>query len=235
VNCIIIDDNELAIKTLKSLLANFCPKVNVLSSCQDINSGVKMINDLNPDFIFLDVEIKEEIGFDIFSFFPSPNFSVIFTTAHEKYALEAIKKKCFGYLLKPIDPAELVGILNQLEEIKTVVDENVKVDSTKRISFIINDEHVFIDENDIVYLMADGKYTDIITKNSATYKSSKNLEEIESSLSSNFFRCHKGHIVNMNFVEKFIKNELRIVLADGSYLYLASRRKDEFLKLFHRF
>ena len=232
INCIIIDDNEQAIKTLTSLLENFCPNVKVLGFSQTIKEGVKLINTFQPDLLFLDVEIKNEMGFDLFSFFPNPTFSVIFTTAHEKYALKAIKNNCFGYLLKPIDPAELVKTITSLQQ-KKEFDFSIN-NTNKRVSFIINNEYVFIDENDIIYLKADGKYTDIITKSNQAYKSTKNLGDIEPLLSEIFFRCHKSYIINMNFIEKFIKDELKIILTDNSEIYLASRRKDDFLKLFYR-
>ena len=235
-NCIIIDDNELAIKTLKSLLANFCPNVHVIGASQNISSGVKLINELNPEIVFLDVEIKNEMGFDLFSFFPNPTFSIIFTTAHEKYAFKAIKSNCLDYLLKPIDPAELVKTISAYELDKKVnlVNNSIENNSPKRIAFIINNEYVFLNENEIMYLKADGKYTDIITQNNKNHKSTKNLGEIEPLLSGNFFKCHKGCIVNMNFISKFVKDELRIILTDSSEIDLAARRKDDFLKLFYR-
>ena len=235
-NCIIIDDNELAIKTLKSLLVNFCPNVTVTGSSQTISSGVKLINELNPEIVFLDVEIKNEMGFDLFSFFPNPTFSVIFTTAHEKYAFQAIKSNCFDYLLKPIDPTELVKTVAAYELDKKKILDNTALENNaaKRIAFIINNEYVFINENEIIYLKADGKYTDIITKNNKIHKSSKNLGEIESLLPGHFFKCHKACIINMNFISKFIKDDLIIVLTDTSEIDLAARRKDDFLKLFYR-
>lgn len=233
-NCIIIDDNEQAIKTLTSLLANFCPNVKVLGFSQTIKEGVKLINTFQPDLLFLDVEIKNEMGFDLFSFFTNPTFAVVFTTAHEKYALKAIKNNCSGYLLKPIDPAELVKTINSIKQKEYISIELNKGNPSKRLTFIVNNEYVFIDENEIMYLKADGKYTDIVTVNNKTHKSSKNLGEIESLLPHNFFKCHKACIVNMNFISKFIKDDLQIILTDNSTVYLAYRRKEDFLKLFHR-
>lgn len=235
-NCIIIDDNELAIKTLKSMIVNFCPNVSVIGSSQNIANGVKLINELSPDIVFLDVEIKNEMGFDLFSFFPKPTFSVIFTTAHEKYAYMAIKSKFFDYLLKPIDPTELVKTIASFEfdkKNKRIIDTSYSI-LPKRIAFIINNQYVFIGENDIIYLKADGKYTDVIMKNNKIHKSSKNLGEIELLLSENFFKCHKGCIINMNFISKFIKDDLIIVLSDNSEIDLAARRKEAFLNLFYR-
>jgi len=225
INCIIIDDNEQAIKTLTSLLENFCPNVKVLGFSQTIKEGVKLINTFQPDLLFLDVEIKNEMGFDLFSFFPNPTFSVIFTTAHEKYALKAIKNNCFGYLLKPIDPAELVRTFTSFEQRKSISIESNKENPSKRITFIVNNEYVFIDENEIVYLKADGKYTDIVTVNNKIHKSSKNLGEIESLLPPNFFKCHKACIINMNFISKFIKDDLQIILTDNSTVHFSLSKK----------
>lgn len=234
--CIIIDDNEMAIKTLKSLLLNFCPDVEVLGSSQSIDEGVKLINEIKPDLLFLDVEIKNEIGFDLLSFFPNPSFSIIMTTAHEKYALNAIKNHCDGYLLKPIEPLELVKTVSDLtsktNQRSTVEEGDRKI--AKRLALVVNGEYLFLDESEILYLKADGKYTDITCTEERIFKSTKNLGEIENLLSESFFKCHKGYIINLDFVDKFKKNEYRIIMSDGSEIDLASRRKDEFLKLFER-
>lgn len=234
--CIIIDDNEMAIKTLKSLLLNFCPNVEVIGSSQSIEVGVKLINELNPDLLFLDVEIKNEIGFDLLSFFPDSTFAIIMTTAHEKYALNAIKNHCDGYLLKPIEPVELVktisSIKNKIDQRLVLLDDDKKM--SKRLALVVNNEYLFLDENEILYLKADGKYTDITATKGRMFKSTKNLGEIEHLLSPSFFKCHKGYIINLDFVDKYKKNEYRIIMADGSEIDLASRRKDEFLKLFER-
>jgi two-component system, LytTR family, response regulator len=234
-NCIIIDDNELAIRTLSTLISNFCPQVNIFGTSQSIEGGVKLINELKPDLVFLDVEIKTELSFDLFSYFSQPEFSVIFTTAHEKYALKAIQNNCFGYLLKPIETAELVKLVSAFGK-NYEINKNATVSNqqSKRIAFIVNNEYLFINENDILYLNADGKYTDVITSDGKVHKSSKNIGEIELLLPSNFFKCHKSSIVNMNHIIKFIKDDLKIILKDNTELDLAARRKEEFLKLFSR-
>jgi two-component system, LytTR family, response regulator len=234
ISCIIIDDNELAIKTLNSLILNFCPQLNVMATSQTITNGVNLINEHQPELVFLDVEIKTELSFDLFSYFSKPKFKVIFTTAHEKYALSAIKHKCFGYLLKPIDAKELVRLVNDFENHKTSISNETNSTEEKRLALIENNEYFFVNMEDILYLNADGKYTEIVLSNKTKHVSSKNLGEIEALLPSYFFKCHKAYIINMNSVTKFIKDDMKIVMKDGVQIDLAARRKDEFLKQFNR-
>lgn len=236
-NCIIIDDNELAIETLVNLIEIFYPSMKVLGSSQTIEKGVKLIHQYQPDVIFLDVEILNDLGFELLTYFPEPTFSVIFTTAHEKYAYIAIKNGCYDYLLKPIFPTDLVNTLHKLESEKysSAKIEKPKNESNKRIALIINGEYVFLEENQILYLKADGRYTNIyLVDNKEVYTSNKNLGEIEKLLSEKFFKCHKASIINMTYVAKFIKEELVIVLKDGIEIELANRRKELFLKYFNK-
>ena len=111
---IIIDDNKAAIKSLGSLLKHFCPNVSVVGTSQTIKNAVALINELNPQVVFLDVEMNNESGFDLFSFFPDPNFAVVVTSSHQKYAVEAFRTNCFDYLLKPIDVKELVNTMSRI-------------------------------------------------------------------------------------------------------------------------
>lgn len=235
-NCIIIDDNELAIETLINMLEIFCPNVVVLGSSQTIESGVKLINQHNPDVVFLDVEILNDFGFDLFTYFPNPSFSVIFTTAHEKYALRAIKNGCFDYLLKPIVPSDLVKTLHNLsiDKNNSTSTDKINEDSAKRIALVIDNEYVFLNEEEMLLLKADGRFTNIQMVNNQIYKSSKNLGEIEKLLSEKFFKCHKATIINIQFVTKFIKEHLIIVLNNEIEVELANRRKDAFLKYFNK-
>lgn len=126
--CIIVDDNELAIETLEELLKLFCDQVIVVGKAQSIKSAVSLINELKPEIVFLDVEMNNESGFDLFPHFPKPNFLVVFTTSHEQYALKAFKTDCFDYLLKPIDPEELTNSIRKIEQEKQALAKKTQID-----------------------------------------------------------------------------------------------------------
>ena len=128
-NCIIVDDDPNCIKALNGLILEYLPNVKVMGTAKNLKEAVTLINTHEPDAVFLDVEIQDESGFDLFKFIPSPEFEVIFTTAHEKYALKAIKSSCFDFLLKPIDIEELTSTIVKQEKEKYGVyrDENNKL------------------------------------------------------------------------------------------------------------
>ncbi len=239
-NCIIIDDNELAIKTLNNLLLNYCPKVNVLGQAQTINDAVILVNKFQPSLVFLDVEMNNETGFDLLNYFPEPNFNIIFTTAHEKYALKAIKNNCFDFLLKPIDAKELVQAISDFEKrvnlsvqnnnVKSLIDSTFQI--TKKIACITPQGFSFINEEDVLCFRADGKYTQIITYKKEQFTSTKNIGEIEETVSSQFFRCHKSWLINLKYVTSYNKHDNTAILANDIQIDVSVRKRDEFIQQF---
>lgn len=244
-NCIIVDDDAGCIDTLESILKTYCPKLNIVGKAQDISTAVQLINSASPELVFLDVEIGNEMGFDLFNYFSDPEFKVVFTTAHEKYALKAIKSSCYDFLLKPVAIQEVVNVVAKLEkEAKMASGKHVNVlmDNLKskdnvlqKIAIPSNEGYAFINVNDIISLEADGKYTKIVTQSGLKSLSTKNIGEFEELLNSDlFFRTHKSWIVNLNHVKKFNKSESMVLLSNETSAEVSSRKKDEFIKLFNR-
>jgi two-component system, LytTR family, response regulator len=244
-NCVIVDDDPTCISALEGIIKSYCPQLQIRGAASDISAAVKLINGVHPDVVFLDVEIGAESGFDLFSYFSDPGFEVVFTTAHEKYALKAIKSSCFDFLLKPINTQELVNVVGKLEKEKKktagknvdVLLDNLKVKDNilQKIAIPSNDGYVFVSTNDIVCLEADGKYTKIETRDGSRSLSTKNIGEFEELLNGEqFFRTHKSWIINLSCVKKYLKNENRVLLNNNSSAEVSSRKKDEFLKLFDR-
>lgn len=241
---LIIDDNEQAIKTLDGLIKHFCPRVKIIGKAQSIKDAVLLINELSPDIVFLDVEMNNETGFDLFPFFPKMNFIVVFTTSHEKYAIKAFKTECFDYLLKPIDPTELASSIGRIEKEKgdilnaqreqLLCNKSQTNSAIKKVAFISEKGYSFINEADIVYFNADGKYTNIFTNKKEIFISSKNIGEIESTLSGNFFRCHKSWIINLNYITKYLKDKNQVLLLNSVVVEISSLRKNDFFKLFNK-
>ncbi len=246
-NCIIVDDDPNCIKALNGLIQEYLPNVKVMGTAKNLKEAVQLINSHEPDAVFLDVEIQDESGFDLFKFIPSPEFEVIFTTAHEKYALKAIKSSCFDFLLKPIDIEELMNTMSrlnsrlksnhQIKERASVLLKNVDEQSKKvsRIAIPTSDEMVFVETDRIMYLEGDAKYTKIHTVDDKDFLSSKNIGEFEEFLDDEvFFRCHRSWIVNLNFINKFHKSDSQIELNNGHLIDVSTRKKEAFMKLFNR-
>ena len=242
----IIDDEAVCISLLSKQLEKCGKQVSIVGNAHSISEAVEKIQELLPELIFLDVELKGETGFDLFTKFPLPNFQVIFTTAHSKYAIQAIKSSCLEYLLKPIDNDELLAAIQKFEKLKQVsinqqrlevLMENINNGTSviNKIAIPHYENMVFVNVNEIIYCEADLKYTTIYTSREEKIISSKNLKEYEDLLpSSVFLRCHKSFIINLNFVKKFFRLESRVQLINGVSIDISHRKKDEFLKRFEK-
>lgn len=244
-NCVIVDDENSCVQALSGIIKQYCPQLNIVGTANNIGDAVKIINSTNPQLVFLDVEINNEMGFDLFQYFSAPDFEVVFTTAHEKYALKAIKSSCYDFLLKPIVIQELVSVVTKLEREKSKAgtgNVNVLLDNIKstdhqihKMAIPSSDGYVFINVDEIISLEADGKYTKITTNTGVNSLSTKNIGEFEEMLDqSTFFRTHKSWIINLNHVKKFMKADSRVVMSNDIIADVSTRKKDDFLKLFDK-
>jgi two-component system LytT family response regulator len=243
--CVIIDDDLGCIEALNGIISNYCPQLDMVGSANTIDEGVRLINAMKPQLVFLDVEIHDRLGFDLFRFFPKPDFEVVFTTAHEKYALKAIKSSCYDYLLKPILIEELVNVVTRLESENGIrSSENLNVllsnlESQERVLHKIaipsTNGYSFVQIDDIVLMEGDGKYTKINTVSGQKYLSTKNIGEFESLLpSDHFFRTHKSWLVNLHYLLNYDKGSSRLYLQGDLIAEVSLRKKEEFMKLFDR-
>ncbi len=241
IKSIIIDDDESCIKLVEKLLNIYCPEVEVLATCNSIGDAVEKINKLKPDLILLDIELSGESGFDLFNFFIKPEFKVIFTTSYEKFAIQAIKSSCLDFILKPVDPKELVLAINKMKETSInnngipVLLNNISNPQkiVKRITVPSINEFIFIDVNQIICLEGEAKYTTIYTTAGKKIIASKNIGEYEEILNdTEFFRCHKGWIINLKYATKLIKTSNQIVMENGAIVPVSVRKRDDLVKLF---
>lgn len=224
---IIIDDEPKARLLLQGLLSTFCPEITVVAEAKDLPNGVKEIRKHKPDLVFLDIEMPEHSGLELPAFFDEDeiHFSIIFTTAYNQYALQAFKLSAIDYLLKPIEPDELVATVQRFlkknkNEIvnKHVLKESLKNWDTQHIALPTSNGMKFIDLKDIILFKADNSYTEIYTTSKEKFVASRTLKTFEDALCDNpqFFRCHKSYIVNTAFISDYIKG-------DGGYLVLKNK------------
>ncbi|MDN4165646.1 response regulator [Cytophagales bacterium LB-30] len=238
---IVIDDEQAARTLLKGMLEEFCSDIEVVSTCEDLPNGVKAIRKYKPDLVFLDIEMPGHSGLELLDFFDTNeiNFSIIFTTAYNNYAIQAFKLSAIDYLLKPIEPEELEKTIDRFKKLTektdySILKSNLSAGSPKKLAIPTVSSIKFIETNNILFLKADGAYTHIYLDNANTIVSSKSLKTFEENLSENrnFFRCHKSYIVNLHYVTDFIKS-------DGGYIKIAqkfdvtisSEKTSEMLKL----
>lgn len=239
---LIVEDETKARRVLEELLKEYCPTVRVVAAVENVAEGVKAINALHPDIVFLDIEMPEYNGFQLFNFIDKVNFEVIFTTAYQEYALQAFEVAAIGYLLKPIQIEKLVQVIEKVtEKLKQQANERIELlknvwqkEKMSKIALPVSDGFLFIELNDIMYLIAEGSYTNIILRDNRRFMISKNIKNFEDLFTSNlFFRPHRSYLINLNAVKQFIKQDGGYILMEnGDAVSIAKEKKEDFLKAY---
>lgn len=226
---IIIDDEPTVRNAIKKLLSEQFPDIKILSSVGSVSEGFDAISQLTPELIFLDVELPDGTGFDLLKKFQSVDFKVIFITGHQEYALDAIKVSALDYILKPFDTDELrLGIEKAREAINheeqqlklQTLNENLQGNKTlKRIILPTSDNLHIVSVSEIIRAEADSNYTTFWLTENRRIMVSRTIKEYDGMLSgSGLIRVHQSHLVNINFIDKFVKR-------DGGYLQLKDGAK----------
>lgn len=242
IQAIILDDEQHCIDRLLHLLIQE-KDIVVISTVKTLEYGVRQINSLEPDLIFLDVQIGNRTGFDLLQQVSFREFEIIFTTAFENYALQAIKCSAIDYLLKPIDQEDLQNAIEKLkkEVSKKITSEkldillhNIKAtgDSHKKIIVPTATGFEFLNIGDIIRCESSINYTTLYMTDKKKFLVAKTLKDIEVLLGQNqFFRIHNSHLINLNCIRSYHKGKGgTVLLNDGSEITVSTRRKDDFLK-----
>jgi len=242
INAIIVDDEQHCIDRLSGLLQkHHASGIHLAGSFTSVKEGIRGIQSLNPQLIFLDVQIHDRTGFDLLRECGTVNFKVIFTTAYDKFAIQAIKFSAIGYLLKPIDEDDLQEALDKLQEnsvedvqkMAGVIEHNLHpATKRKKITIPTGNELIFLDIDDIIRCHSDVNYTTIYKTDKQKIVVAKTLKEFEEMLSEyHFFRVHNSDLINLSYIKSYNKGKGgSVVLTDGTELEVSTRRKDDFLK-----
>jgi len=193
--------------------------------------GIKLIDDYEPELVFLDISMPDMSGFELLARLKFRDFKLVFTTAHREYALEAIKNKAFDYLLKPIADSDLVKCLGDIIREKNDRSVIIKPDEQSLIEVQVKDGIIYIRQKEIVRLEASGSYTLFYLDNGVRHVASKGLADFENRLdAAMFYRCHKSHIINLRKVQKFINSKgFFALMSDGSMTDISRNSKEVFL------
>lgn len=246
---IVVDDESKNREALSKMIYQFCPTLEIVGKAENITEAYNLIISEKPNIVFLDIEMPGGDGFELLKKFETINFSVVFTTAHADYAIKALKIAAADYLLKPIDLQELKEAVLKIGAIQNGEGavQNMRYDVIKgnlndgkfkfnRIALPTFDGLEFFEIEDVIRCEADRAYCKFHIKDGRTILVSKALKEFEELLlDCNFFRVHKSHMINLEFVSKYVKGKGGyVVLKDGSNVDVSVRRKDEFLKVFSK-
>lgn len=242
---ILLVDNEKEVRELlKDMIAAVAPATHQLEEADGVTSGLQKINSFNPDIVFLDVEMNDGTGFDLLNKISSPSFQLIFTTAHNKYAVQAFKCSAIDYLLKPVDFNELD---RALQKAKTTISGSslskqmevlmqqlaTKESGDKQIVLKDSEASYFVKIADILYCEAEGSYTKFYLTTEIPIIISKNLSTYEDLLGTyGFIRTHHSYLVNAAKIKMYDKTDGgTLILTSGHTVPISHRKKDYVMHL----
>lgn len=227
---IIIDDEPKAQNSLRLIINEYCNDIEVIDTADGVKSGIELINKIEPEIVFLDIDMKDGTGFDLLEQLPERDFSLIFCTAHNDFAIKAFKYNAIDYVLKPLDIEEIIDAVNRAIENISLKQKDTAVENllsfyqnkgkkTERIILKTASDIYIVQIQDIYHCNSEGGYTTFHTIDDKKITVSKNLKEYEAILNShNFIRVHQSHLINLNYVERLHK-------ADGGYVVMKNNEK----------
>lgn len=234
-NCVIIDDERAGIDALRNLIETYGEGVTVVGTADSIQGGRALIESKEPDLIFLDVQFPEGTGFEILDMFPNRTFQVIFVTAYDQHALEAIRNRATDYLLKPISIPELKEAMSyaQTQEVMAHKKEGENADEgylktfAQKLAIPTSQGYDYLQIDRIMYLEADGMYTIVFLDKEEKVVVSKGLSRFEGTLASKgFLRVHRSFLINLNFISRVNRNDgYYIEMKDGRHVPVPFRNR----------
>jgi len=238
---LIIDDEKPTREFIRKMLESFDLKLDIYTDGENVQSGIEAIERIQPDIVLLDIQMPDGNGFDVLKSVSTKSFEIIFITAFQEFAVQAIKFSALDYILKPIDAEELRNaVLNALQMLSHKKDEtqinalqNNIQPHLKRKLVLKTQESIFVVEiDDIVHCEADKNYTFFYLNDGKKILVSKTLKDYDTLLSGlQFFRVHQSHLINLNCVERYDKHDCgSVILKDGTAVPLSPAKKDQFFK-----
>ncbi|MFC2119012.1 LytR/AlgR family response regulator transcription factor [Bacteroidota bacterium] len=242
---VIIDDESKAISNLSKIIIDFCNEVDVVGTASGVSDGINIIKQLDPDLIFLDIQMPDGSGFDILERLDKRNFDVIFVTSYNQHAIRAFKYSATDYLLKPIDIDDLNAAVKRViakrinkepQENYQELFNNLQYTIPQKIGISSMNGKDYVSLESIIRMEAKGSYTSFILENNKNLLASKRIKEFEELLpEKSFLRIHNSHIINLIHVKRYTKSDGGwITLSDDSKVPLARRRKDLFESLMNK-
>ncbi len=245
IRTIIIDDELMAREAIGNMVNLYCPNLELVGTADGVNSGYEAIKKYWPDLVLLDIKMPDGTGFDLLQRFESISFKFIFITAYEEYAIQAFKFSALDYLLKPIDPNDLISSVEKLNESMHKEDESIKLKAfmaniqgaspeLKKIVLKTAESIHLVNVKEIIRCESSSNYTLFFFDDNSKLLVSKTLKEFDELLSPyGFFRAHQSHLINLNYLDRYDKAEGgTLILKDKSSIPLAVRKREQLMKIF---
>lgn len=239
---VIIDDENRTRDLIAKMINSFGLDIEAIPAGENVRSGIKAIEEHQPDIVFLDIQMPDGTGFDLLKAVPNKNFEVIFITAHEEFAIKAIKFSALDYILKPVDPEELKNAVERaLETMNHKRDEsqfealqnNISPQQKRRLVLKTQESVHVVDLDQIIRCESDRNYTSFYLTENRKILVSKTLKEFETLLIGyNFIRVQQSHLINLDYVDRYNKgNGGSVVMRDGSEVPLSPAKREIFFKI----
>lgn len=244
ISAIIIEDEPIFQEILKKAILQTGLPLRIDGICNSKRDAKKLIAEVNPQLLFLDVELADGKGIDLLNELTTTDFEIIFTTSHDKYAISAIKNNAADYLLKPIKDKELQVAINKvikrLEEKETIKQaavlqgylDKIKSEQQQDAKLMVPTKEgmTFLKVNDIIHLQSESNYTLIYLIDQKKVMVSKTLKYFEEKLINyNFLRIHQSHLINLAHMKEIDNGDNFVLMSDGSKVEISKRKKKEFL------
>jgi two-component system LytT family response regulator len=243
IKAVIVDDEEHSLQSTRLLVERHCPEVEVIGLADSAQRGIEMINNLQPEIVFLDIAMPVMNGFEMLQELSYQNIEVIFTTAYDEYAIRAFRVNAADYLLKPIDKDELV---EAVEKVKGRIHGNGATDriarllklmdqqeiKNRRVGFSVEGKISMVDLDDIVFCQSDSNYTIVHLLSGKSILLSKTLKQVEQLIEHpDFFRVQNSFLVNLNHIKEYIRGEGGdLIMSNGKSVRVSRAKKDELMK-----
>lgn len=246
-NTIIIDDERNSLEALETMVKLYCHDVHIMDTCRTADDALVSISKNSPDLLLLDIEMPGKSGFDLIDELPDKSIGIIFVTAYDQYAIDALRVSAMDYLLKPVDEMELVRAISRVKvklaqsqsaSTMEVLLTNLKSQhhSFQKLAIPTMEGLDFLSIKDILYCEAEGNYTHIYMRDGEKHLVSKTLRDVSELLSGSLFtRVHQSYLINLEYVSKYIRGAGgQVIMADQKSIPVSRARKEELLSLIYK-
>ncbi len=245
IRTVIIDDEIYACEHLKDLLASYCPEIKIVGVAHDVASGIEIIEKQEPKLVLLDIQLPDGTGFDLIKKLDTVTFGVIFITGFSEFAIEAFKFSAIHYLLKPVEPNELILAIKRVEEglFRENIESRLKslfynlqsnTNGSKKVVLNTSANLFVVNSEEIVMCHSEKNYTEFYLADGQKVTVSKTIKDYDELLSGyGFFRVHKQFLININHIKSFDKTGAGQVHMTGKNIApVSARKRDQLLELF---